>query len=52
MVIEVKVMSTSTVARPQAAASRVIVAEVSPTGSPLDRSTSPTRMHRSSTCST
>ena len=52
IVIDVNVMSTSTVGRPQAAARRIIVADVSPAGSPLPSSTSPTCMHRSSTCCT
>jgi hypothetical protein len=52
IVIEVKVMSTSTVGNPQAAASRIIVVEVSCAGSPLDSNTSPTCMHRSRTCCT
>jgi hypothetical protein len=51
-VIEVKVMSMSTVARPRAVARRIIVADVSAAASPLDNSTSPTCRHRSSTSST
>ena len=40
------------VASPQAAATRNMVSVVSPALSPLESSTSPTRMHRSSTCCT
>ena len=52
MVIELNVMSTSTVGSPSAAAMRSIVSVVSSAGSPLASSTSPTRMHTSSTCCT
>ena len=45
-------MSMSTVGSPSAAAMRSIVSEVSSAGSPLASSTSPTRMHTSSTCCT
>ena len=52
MVIELNVMSTSTVGSPNAAAMRSIVADVSSAGSPQPSSTSPTRMQTSSTCCT
>ena len=52
MVIELNVMSMSTVGSPSAAAMRSIVSVVSSAGSPLASSTSPTPMHTSSTCCT